>query len=278
MRGPPAWHKTCPSRCDGRIEGRRDVLSFVGFGSELRGVAVVRRERVRIVCVIVSIFTVGYLSSIIAFAAMTQASSVDPFDTSTSRYRFAGRVTAGADVHSAPQWAGDLEKQQGRVGSNSRPMLPPNLDKTRQVLDSPKASRVLARCRVLGMRELPELAFAMSEPGGGSRSGYFIVPMANPKGNRFASAMLYREGDGNVIAITVDTATNELTDVILPESEPGADEEVIRFNKKKWVECFMSACGPCIAGCTFTGPLWLKCTGACCGVAAVVCVYIAMQE
>jgi hypothetical protein len=195
-----------------------------------------------------------------------------------------GGAAAQADIYSSHNSSGGFENQ--REGVNPKPWSPgsPALDRARQLLDSPRAHRVLARCRALGMLELPEQAFAVSErvsvnqPGHASGcntgSSFLVVPMRNPKGDRFATAMVCREDDGSLMAITVDTATNELAEVISPDGE----QELTTFNKKKWADCFVASCGPCIAGCAFTGPLWLKCSAACCGVAAAVCVYIAMQE
>lgn len=236
-----------------------------------------RRKKILVRPVFVSFFLFALMSALLFTLAMSAQShpvSVIPVDAGLRRDYSEGRVTARAGVHSAHQWAGNFEKQREKATPNPWSPVPFGPDRARQVLDLPKVSKVLARCRALGMLELPEQGFEIPKPDNGIGSGYFVVPMRNPRGDRFATAVLYREDDGNVIAITVDTATNELTGVISPDG----DEELLRFNKRKWAACFMSACGPCIAGCAFTGPLWLECTGACCGVSAAVCAYLAIEQ
>jgi hypothetical protein len=244
----------------------------------------VRGKELLTLSVVALVFILGFTSALLTFAMATGVRSANPFGAAIHRGDREGCVTPKADVHSPHTWAGGFEQQ--REKETPTPLSPGHsaLDRARQVLDSPRAGKVLAHCRARGMFELPEQAFAVSERGSvpernhgfGSSFGsdFLVVPMTDPRGDRFATAMVYREDDGSVMAITIDTATNELINVISADGE----QELTRFNRKKWADCFVAACGPCIAGCAFTGPLWLKCSAACCGVAAAVCVYIAMQE
>lgn len=147
-------------------------------------------------------------------------------------------------------------------------------ERAKQVLETPAAKRVLSHCRRLGMRELPEETFAIPVSRCSGESGYVVVPMRHPAGDRFASALLFREGNETAVAITVDTSTGELVQAI----SPGGEEVLVSFDKKKWSDCFAVSCSVCIAGCVFTGPLWLKCMGACCGVSAATCAVISLQE
>ncbi|MCX5799982.1 MAG: hypothetical protein NTX17_01135 [Candidatus Eisenbacteria bacterium] len=241
-----------------------------------------RTRRFSTPSVVVSVFFIACVSVVpalaVAAAARADIHSVNPFDTVAGRDYHSGRATATAGFHSTYQWTDTSREQREKVNPNPWPSVDSGPDRARQVLELPKAGKILARCRALGMVELPEQAFELSEPDGSSGPGYFVVPMINPRGDRFATAMLYREEDGSVLAMTVDTATNELTELVSADDESDVEEQAIKFNKKKWADCFVATCGPCIAGCAFTGPLWLKCTGSCCGVAAAVCVYIAMKE
>jgi len=147
-------------------------------------------------------------------------------------------------------------------------------EKDRELLNTLAAKRVLEHCRRLGIRELREEAFRLPGGAGRGQSGYFVIPMENPGGDRFGTALLVRESDEAVVAITVDTATGELVQTI----SPGGEEELVSFDKKKWSDCFAVSCSVCVAGCAFTGPLWLKCMAACCGVSAATCAAIALQE
>jgi len=244
----------------------------------------VERNELLTLSVTAVVFVLGLTSTVIASAMTAETHFAGSVDTAAHPSYREARVTAKTDVNSPHNWAGRfeqrLEKEIATTWSPGRSAL----DRARQVLDSPRAGKVLAHCRARGMYELPEQAFEVSDRGivpesshGSScnlRADFLVVPMRDPRGDRFATAIVYREDDGNVMAITIDTATNELTNVISPDGE----EELTRFNRKKWADCFVTACGPCIAGCAFTGPLWLKCSAACCGVAAAVCVYIAMQD
>jgi hypothetical protein len=248
------------------------------------GVVVVRKKQLFTLSIVAAVFVLGCASAFLAVAMPTGVHSGNPTDAAIPRGNGEGSAMPRDDVRSSHSWAGGFEQQ--REKETSIPSSPGRsvLDRARQVLNSPRAGKVLAHCRARGMFELPEQAFAASnrggvpEPGRGSGrsfdSDFLVVPMTDPRGDRFATALVYREDDGSVMAITVDTATNELTNVISPEGE----RELTGFNRKKWADCFLSICAPCIAGCAFTGPLWLKCTAACCGVGAVVCVYMAMQE
>lgn len=228
--------------------------------------------------IIVSTLVASCCLSVLAGESAVQNGSLGPLDRDSGCDYVSGCVTARSDFVSAPGWSSFSEKHQEKAIPNWRLSSPSGPDKARLVLENAKAKKILARCRALGMFELPELAFALAKPGEGAQDNFFVIPMSNPRGNRFSSAMLFGEQDGSVISITVDTATNELLDVILPEDDPGGDQEMLKFNKKKWADCFTTACGPCIAGCAFTGPLWLKCSAACCGVAAAVCVYVALHD
>lgn len=249
-------------------------------------VVVVKRRRLQTLSAVVSVVAIGCISIILTSTVAAGTNAVNPVDIDTSRDYLGGRVTAGVDDHSSQQWIDALVTQRAKANPNSDPNpcpsqwlpMPSGFGKARQVLELPRASKVLARCRATGMIELPEQAFAILGPGRGSGSDFFVVPMIHPRGDRFAAAMLYREGDGSVIAITVDTATNELIEVISSDGPSDAEDEMTTFDKKKWADCFLASCGPCIAGCAFTGPFWLKCTVACCGVSAAVCAYLAMQE
>jgi hypothetical protein len=156
----------------------------------------------------------------------------------------------------------------------SAPRSAEGLEGARKALEKASAKRVLAHCRQLGLRELPEEAFRVSDSARSEKSAYVIVPMRNPHGDRLSTALLFREKDETAVAITVDTVTGELLQVV----SPGGEEELVSIDKKKWSDCFAVSCSVCIAGCAFTGPLWLKCMAACCGVSAAVCATAALQE
>ncbi len=143
-----------------------------------------------------------------------------------------------------------------------------------KTLEKTTASRVMEHCRRLGMRGLLDETFRLAEPGRLESTGYVVVPLINPRGDRFATALLYREKDAAAVAFTVDTVTGELLQTV----SPGGEQELTSFDKKKWSDCFAVSCSVCIAGCAFTGPLWLKCMAACCGVSAATCAAIALQE
>jgi len=265
------------------------------------GVVVVTKTRTLILPALALFFLVVLSSSILwgrAVAAQLQErnsasvtrsddGSSNSIDNGSDRGYRGEHLTARGDPGSAHERPGNLEKL--RDTANRKPWSPvhPGLERVQRVLNSPGAVKVLARCRTLGMIELVDEAFEISgsspavgdnylapESNQGPDLGYIAVPMINPRGNKFATTMLSREEDGSVIAITVDTETGELQEAISSEDEP----QPIKFDKKKWVDCFTTTCGPCIAGCAFTGPFWLKCAGACCGVAAAVCAYVAIEK
>lgn len=169
-----------------------------------------------------------------------------------------------------------VEPGEGRGRESLAPQLFASdvSEKVRTLRESEEARRILFHCRRLGMHELTDEAFGFPAPEGLGRPGCTVLPMRNPRGDRFFSALVFREADAAAVAVTVDTSTGELVQVISAEGE----EEPVSLDRKKWAECFAVSCSVCIAGCAFTGPLWLKCMAACCGVSAAVCLTVSLQE
>jgi hypothetical protein len=162
----------------------------------------------------------------------------------------------------------------GRGEKGGRATVIPDASASVRVLRSASGRRVFEHCRKLDMQALSAESFRLrpfSELGG---QDYVILPMRHPRGDRFSALLLFREQDESAVALTVDTTTGELVQVISSEGE----EELDSFDKKKWSDCFAVSCSVCIAGCAFTGPLWLKCMAVCCGVSAATCAAVSLQE